>query len=92
METQLTETQIQDAVLAGKMVFEKMGPEGDVKSMWDPAIAFEVEEARRQFERLTKEQKYKAYAVKKDGEAGEPMPTFQAAAGRVIFVPALQGG
>lgn len=89
----MTEQQIVEALASGKAVFETMGVEGDVKTVWDPNAADEVEEARRQFERLTKEKKFRAYRVTgTNGEAGEPMPTFEAAAGRVIFVPPMAGG
>lgn len=89
----MTEQQIADALSSGKAVFEAMGVEGDVKTVWDPNNAVEVEEARRQFERLTKEQRFRAYRVTgTQGEAGEPMKVFEAAAGRVIFVPPMAGG
>lgn len=89
----MSEIQVGDAVARGAMVFEQMGLEGDVKTVWDPDSADEVEEARRQFERLTKEKKFKAYKVTgKNGEAGERMERFEAAAGRIIFVPAMVGG
>lgn len=89
----MTETQIKDALAKGLAVFEQMGLEGDVKTVWDPNNADEVEEARRQFERLTKEKKFRAYRVTgTSGEAGEPMTRFEAAAGRIIFVPAMAGG
>ena len=89
----MTETQLTEALQSGKAVFECMGVEGDVKTVWDPNNADEVEEARRQFERLTKDKKFRAYRVTgKNGETGEPMPSFEAAAGRVIFVPPMAGG
>jgi hypothetical protein len=89
----MTEQQLTEALQNGKAVFETMGVEGDVKTVWDPNNADEVEEARRQFERLTKEKRFRAYRVTgKTGESGEAMPTFEAAAGRVIFVPPMAGG
>lgn len=89
----MTEVQIEDALAKGLAVFEQMGLEGDVKTVWDPNSADEVEEARRQFERLTKEKKFRAYRVTgTNGERGEPMPSFEAAAGRIVFVPAMAGG
>jgi hypothetical protein len=93
MELSLTNDQVNEAVAAGKLVFEEMGVTGDIKSMWDPTVAFEVEEASRQFDRLVKEKKYRAYRVTgADGAQGEPMATFDASAGRIIFVPPMQGG
>jgi hypothetical protein len=93
MDQTMSEIQVKDAVARGAMVFEQMGLEGDIKSIWDPNSADEVEEARRQFERLTKEKKFKAYRVTgTNGETGERMPSFEATAGRVVFVPAMQGG
>lgn len=82
-----------EAIAAGYVVWEQMGLEGDIKTIWDPNNAVEVEEKRREFERLTKEKKFKAYRVTgTNGEKGEPMDTFEAAAGRVLFVPPMQGG
>lgn len=87
------ENLVQDALGKGLTVWEQMGPEGDVKSIWDHNNAVEVEAKRREFEYLTKEKKYKAYRVTgTNGERGEPMDTFEAAAGRVLFVPPMQGG
>jgi hypothetical protein len=89
----MPEVDVQAALAAGLVVWEKMGPEGDIKSTWDPNNAVDVEAKRREFEYLTKEKKYRAYRVQgENGERGEPMNTFEAAAGRVIFVPAMQGG
>ena len=91
--TQDTEHQIRTALAEGKTVWERMGVEGDVKSIWDPNKADEVEAKRREFEYLTKEKKYRAYRVTgTNGDRGEPMDTFEAAAGRVLFVPPMQGG
>jgi hypothetical protein len=89
----MTEVDVQAALAQGLSVFEQMGLEGDIKSLWSPDNADEVEEARRQFERLTKEKKFRAYKVTgTNGERGEPMDRFEASQGRVIFVPALVGG
>ena len=88
----MTNEQIRDAFVGGKLVFECMDTSGDKKSMWDPTVNLEVEEARREFEKYTKEHKYKAFRVNASGEKGEPMMAFEPGAGRVIFVPPLQGG
>ena len=92
MEQNMTETQVRDAVAEGKLVFEKMGLEGDIKTIWDPSKLVEVSEARAQFERLTEDERYRAYKVLDGGDQGEPMEEFDARAGRVIFVPPFQGG
>lgn len=87
------ENLVQDALRKGLTVWERMGEEGDVKSIWDPNKADEVEAKRREFEYLTKEKKYRAYRVTgADGAQGEPMDVFEAAAGRILFVPPMQGG
>lgn len=92
-EMAMSEAEIQEALAKGLCVFERMGPEGDVKTVWNPSNADEVQEARQQFERLTKEKKFKAYKVLgTSGERGEPMREFDAQAGRIIFVPAMAGG
>jgi len=92
METQLTEEQINEQVKLGMMVFEVMGMEGDVKTIWDPSDPVELEEARNQFARLTKEKKCRAYRVLDNGEKGDLMTTFEPGAARIIYAAAFQGG
>lgn len=87
-----TEEQIRAAMASGLVVWEIMDATGDMKQVWDPRKAGEVEEQRRIFERLTKEQRYRAYNVTDDNKPGEPMEEFDAAAGRVIFRPQFVGG
>jgi hypothetical protein len=87
-----SEEEIRTAIACGLVVWEVMDVSGDLKQIWDPRKAGEVEEQRRIFERLTKEKKYRAYNVTDDNKPGEPMETFDASAGRVIFRPQFVGG
>lgn len=87
-----TEAEIRAALADGNAVWEIMDASGDLKQIWDPRKAGEVEEQRRIFERLTKEKKYRAYNVTDENKPGEPMTEFDAAAGRVIFRPQMVGG
>ena len=91
-ELAMSEVDVAAALANGLGVFEVMGASGDIKTVWDPNRAEEVEETRRQFERLTKDKGMRAYNVTDDGKPGEPMNEFRAAAGRVIFVPQFVGG
>ena len=70
----------------------KMGPEGDIKSIWDRGNPDEVEFAKKQFDKFVGEKKYLAFEVKKDGEQGEPITEFDPAIERMILVPPIQGG
>ena len=64
---------------------------GDTKVIWDPANEDEVEAAEEQFDSLIAK-KFKAFAVKKDGEKGKEIKKFDPKAGKIIMVPALVGG
>jgi hypothetical protein len=68
-----------------------MGPEGDVKQMWDPTKPDEVAAARQMFNDL-KAKGYRAYRTNDKGDQGEAMREFDPHAGRVILVPPMQGG
>lgn len=64
---------------------------GDTRTMWDRDKPDEVENARLMFERMTAKG-YRAFYVKKDGEAGQRMDAFDPDAEKVILVPQLKGG
>jgi hypothetical protein len=68
-----------------------MGPEGDIKTVWDPDKKTEVAEARLTFERM-KRRGYLAYEVKKRGEKGEVIHEFDPDAGKIILAPPMAGG
>ncbi len=68
-----------------------MGMEGDIKSIWDPAVPDEVENARSTFDRMRKKG-YLAFSVNAAGDKGEQIREFDPAAGKIIMVPPLQGG
>jgi len=86
-----TETDLRSKVQGGSLLFEIMDHSGDVKKIWDPSKSIEVDDARQSFENLTKNG-YRAYRTNDKGDTGEQMKTFDAAAGRVVFVPQMQGG
>jgi len=87
----LTEDHLRTRVREGALLFEIMDHSGDVKKIWDPAKTIEVDDARRSFDDLTKKG-YRAYRTNEKGDQGEQMKTFDASAGRVVFVPQMQGG
>jgi len=77
---------------SGFGLIERMGPEGDTKSIWDRNNEAEVEAARKTYDDLT-DKGYRAYHVKgKDGDKGDPMDEFDPDCERMILVPPLQGG
>lgn len=77
----------------GDGLMEFMGENGDTKKIWDPDNEAEVEDAKRTFEFLTKEKKYRAYHTgDKDGKKGDPMDKFDPECGRMILIPPMAGG
>lgn len=76
----------------GDCEMAKMGPEGDIKSIWDRGNPEEVKFAEEQFDKFVNEQNYRAYKVNKDGGQGEPINEFDPTIERMILVPPLQGG
>jgi len=88
----LTEADLRTQVRGGKLLFEIMDRSGDVKKIWDPAKAVEVDDARRSFEDLTKKG-YKAFHCSNEkGDQGDQMKEFDPKAGRVIFISPMVGG
>ena len=73
----------------GEMRF--LSEEGDSKIMWDADNEAEVEGAEAQFDLLI-DKGYKAFKVKKDGEAGVEIKKFNPALGKIILVPPIEGG
>jgi hypothetical protein len=77
----------------GKHAMAIMGKPGDTKVIWDPDSPDEVNAVRTQFDALVRTKRYKAFRVDgKYGERGEQMDQFDPEAGRIIFVPPMQGG
>jgi hypothetical protein len=68
-----------------------LGPEGDLKVIWDCEKRDEVEAARKQFNELTGKG-YIAFSVKKDGEKNEKISKFDPDLEKMILVPMLRGG
>lgn len=78
----------------GHHAFAVLDQTGDTKTMWDPTSEDEIENARLQFERLVSTKRYSAFCVdaKDPNKKGKRMTEFDPDAGRVIFVPPMQGG
>lgn len=68
-----------------------MNQRGDTRVMWDPNRPDEVAAARKQFDEL-KGKGYLAYSVKKKGDPGEMIRTFDPDAGKIILAPPQAGG
>ncbi len=68
-----------------------LGPEGDIKTIWNPDKSAEVDAAEKQFKDL-KKKGYRAFHVDKDGDKASPMSKFDKSAGKVILVPGIAGG
>jgi len=64
---------------------------GDTKTMWDKDKPDEVKIAEKTFNKL-KKKNYIAYKVKRNGDKGEIMNTFDPKAEKVIMVPPVVGG
>ena len=65
--------------------------EGDIKTIWNSENAEEVEHARKTFEDLTKKG-FSAFSVKRDGEKGGRLASFNAQEEKMILVPMMKGG
>lgn len=83
---------IDDDPINGKHYFAFMCDLGDKKTLWSKDNPDEVESARREFKFLVGEKKYRAFTVKKDGEAGEIVTEFDPSMERIIFTQPLAGG
>lgn len=64
---------------------------GDTRLTWDYKNDDEVAAAKAMFDDLIKKG-YRAFSVKKDGEAGERIDKFDPKAEKLIMVAQLQGG
>ncbi len=65
---------------------------GDTKKIWNKDSPEEVEDAKRSFDYFTKEKRYLAFKVQDNGDKGEQVREFNAAYGKMIFVPPMKGG
>jgi hypothetical protein len=82
----------QRAKLPNDLEIAVMGKEGDVKTIWNPQNAAEVDNARATFANM-RAKGYAAFRVAANGEQGEQITEFDPTAGKMILmVPALQGG
>lgn len=68
-----------------------MDGSGDTKLIWDSTKTEEVEAARKMFNDL-KGKRYQAFGVKKTGEKGEMITSFDPYLEKIIMAPPLQGG
>lgn len=64
---------------------------GDTKLIWNKDNRDEIDNARRTFDDLRKKG-FSAFAVKKDGEKGEQIFSFDERAEKLIMVPQMRGG
>jgi len=82
------------AIPAGRNAFAVMGQAGDTKTIWDPNNPDEVEVAKASFDKLVASKRFRAFRVSDEDphKKGERMETFDPKAGRVIFIPPVQGG
>jgi hypothetical protein len=64
---------------------------GDLRVIWDSSKQVEVDAAKKQFEELMKK-KYKAFAVKSNGEKGEEIKEFNPYLEKVVLAPAPAPG
>jgi len=93
VETQQTECGPLPALSAGKTgIMSEMNSTGDTKVQWNKDSPDEVDNARASFERLTKNGKFTAFRMDKDGRQGGKMTSFDPKAERIILVPQYQGG
>ena len=68
-----------------------LNEEGDTKVIWDPENSDEVSAAREQFNTL-KKKGFTAYSVKKGGDKGKALDSFDPDSGMIIMVPKIVGG
>lgn len=78
-----------DKTYTGMM--SEMNEKGDTKVVWNADNADEVATAREAFEKLTKKG-FAAFTVKRGGEQGDRIHTFDPSAEKIILVPQLRGG
>ena len=64
---------------------------GDTKVIWDMSRKKEVKHAEQTFNKL-KKKGYLAYSVKKNGDKGEVLHTFDPKAEKIIMAPRVVGG
>lgn len=64
---------------------------GDTKVLWDTENQDETDAAKAQFDLLIGKG-FTAYSVKKDGDKGKKITSFDPTAGKIIMVPRIVGG
>lgn len=69
----------------------ELGPQGDTKIIWDADKQAEVEVAESAFDDL-KKKGYYAYKVKKGGDKGRVINTFDPDAEKIIMALPMRGG
>lgn len=68
-----------------------MGESGDTKHVWNSRDPDSIQRAREVFT-LYRSRGYRAFKMNVKGDQGEMMTDFDAASGRILFVPQMQGG
>lgn len=64
---------------------------GDLKMIWDSENDDEIAVLEKQFDEL-KKKGWNAYSVRKNGEKGRMIKTFDPDAEKIIMAPPMQGG
>jgi hypothetical protein len=81
------------ALSVGKTgIMSEMNSTGDTKVEWNKDSPEEVDNARASFDRLTKNNKFAAFRLNRDGSQGGKMTSFDPKAERIVLVPAYAGG
>lgn len=68
-----------------------LSEKGDTKTIWDSDNADEVAAAKKQFDDL-RAKGFLAFKVKKDGDKGDLVTTFDPTAEKYILTPPVRGG
>lgn len=84
MTTAIAPTRAPDKTYSG--IMSELNENGDTKVTWSADNAAEVEVARNAFTKLLAKG-FKAFTVKRNGEAGDEIKTFDPEAERIILVP-----
>lgn len=82
--------ELDDMPADGRGEMSVMGKEGDTKFTWNAKDPTEVEAARATWD-LYKKKGFAAFRMKRSTK-GDQMDEFDPEAGRILFVPPMQGG
>lgn len=82
--------ELDDVPADGRSEMSVMGKEGDTKFTWNPKDETEVEAAKATWD-LYKSKGFAAFRMKRSNK-GDQMHDFDPKAGRILFIPPMQGG